>query len=141
MGSVLHGSPRTTPRARAELRAAQASTQALAAQYGLNPKTVAKWRRRTPTEDAPMGPRERRSTVLTAFEEALVVEFRRRTLLPLDDVLGRLREKMPRLSLPGSCQTRCLSHSRTLQVRTRRAAAGDPRIGGARGAWPDAYRP
>ena len=42
MSSVLHGCARTTPRVRAELRAAQASPRALAAQYGLNPKTVAK---------------------------------------------------------------------------------------------------
>jgi hypothetical protein len=28
----------------------------LAARYGLNPKTVAKWRRRGSTADAPMGP-------------------------------------------------------------------------------------
>ena len=53
-----------------------------------------------------MGPRERRSTVLTALEEAVVVEFRRRTLLPLDDVLGRLRETLPRLSR--SALHRCL---------------------------------
>ena len=38
-----------------------------------------------------MGPRARRSTVLTEAEEQIAVEFRRRTLLPLDDVLGCLR--------------------------------------------------
>jgi hypothetical protein len=36
-----------------------------------------------------MGPRSPRSTVLTLIEEAMIVEFRRRTLLPLDDVMGR----------------------------------------------------
>jgi hypothetical protein len=35
---------------------------------------------------------------LTAAEEAIVVEFRRRSLLPLDDVLGCLRETVPALS-------------------------------------------
>jgi hypothetical protein len=40
----LHGSARTMPRVQAELQAAQASTRALAAQYGLDSKTVAKWR-------------------------------------------------------------------------------------------------
>src|SRR5918997_872292 len=83
MASGLHGSARTTPRVRAELQAAQAPTRSLAARYGLNPKTVAKWRRRTTVTDAPMGPRRPRSTVLTEAEEAIVVEFRRRTLLPL----------------------------------------------------------
>ena len=82
MGSVLHGSARTTPRLRAELQASQESSRSLAARYGLNPKTVAKWRNRTTTADAPMGPREPKSTVLTSAEEAIVVEFRRRTLLP-----------------------------------------------------------
>ena len=75
MGSVLHGSARTTPRVRAELQAtrtSRTSTRALAARYGLNPKTVAKWRRRTVTADAPMGPRWRRSTALSPAEEAVV---------------------------------------------------------------------
>jgi len=39
-----------------------------------------------------MGHRDPRSTVLTLAEEAVVVEFRRRTLLPLDDVLGCLKD-------------------------------------------------
>jgi hypothetical protein len=53
MAGVLHGSARTTPRIRAELQASQESSRALAAEYGLNPKTVAKWRTRTVTTDAP----------------------------------------------------------------------------------------
>ncbi len=107
MAGLLHGSARTTPRVRAELQAAQESTRALAARYGLNPKTVAKWRGRTNTADAAMGPRQPRSTVLTEAEEAIVVEFRRRTLLPLDDVLGCLREAVPTLSR--SALHRCLA--------------------------------
>lgn len=46
MASVLHGSARTTPRPRAEFQASQESTRSLAARYGVNPKTVAKWRGR-----------------------------------------------------------------------------------------------
>jgi hypothetical protein len=38
VGSVLHGSARTTPCLRAEFQASQESTRALAARYGLNPK-------------------------------------------------------------------------------------------------------
>jgi hypothetical protein len=67
---------------------------------------VAKWRARQTTADAPMGPRRPRSTVLTEAEEAIVVEFRRRTLLPLDDVLGCLREAIP--ALTRSALHRCL---------------------------------
>jgi hypothetical protein len=40
MASVLHGSARTTPRIRAELKAAQ--DRRPASQYGLNVKTVLK---------------------------------------------------------------------------------------------------
>jgi hypothetical protein len=53
-----------------------------------------------------MGPRKPHSTVLTPVEEAMIVEFRRRTLLPLDDVLGCLRESIPRLTR--SSLHRCL---------------------------------
>ena len=106
MGSVLHGSARTTPRIRAELQASQESSRALAARYSLDPKTVRKWRGRTTTADAPMGPKAPKSTVLTPAEEAIVVEFRRRTLLPLDDVLGCLMDTIPNLSR--SALHRCL---------------------------------
>jgi len=92
MASVLHGSARTTPRIRAELQASKESARSLAARYDLNPKTVRKWRQRTTTADAPMGPKAPKSTVLTPAEEAIVVAFRQKTLLPLDDVLGCLRD-------------------------------------------------
>lgn len=106
MADVLHGSARTTPRVRAELQASQEKTSTLARQYDLSRTTVAKWRVRTTTSDAPMGPRNPRSTVLTQVEEAMIVEFRRRTLLPLDDVFGCLRESIPRLTR--SSLHRCL---------------------------------
>ena len=106
MASVLHGSARTTPRLRAELQASQESARALASRYSLNPKTVNKWRKRTTTADARMGPKAPRSTVLTPAEEAIVVAFRQKTLLPLDDVLGCLRDTIPNLSR--SALHRCL---------------------------------
>ena len=106
MATTLHGSARTTPRLRAELQSSQASTAALARQYGLNAKTVAKWRRRDHTADRPMGPRVPRSAALSPVQEAMVVEFRRRTLLPLDDVFGCLRLELPGLSR--SALHRCL---------------------------------
>src|SRR5215211_2127801 len=106
MAGVLHGSARTTPRVRAELQASQEATRILAARHGLNPKTVQKWRKRTTTVDQPMGPKRPRSTTLTEAEEAIVVAFRRRTLLPLDDGLGCLRESIP--TLTRSALHRCL---------------------------------
>jgi transposase InsO family protein len=106
MASVLHGSARTTPRIRAELQASKESTRALAARYRLNPKTVAKWRGRNTTAYAAMGPHSPRSTILSPAEEAIIVEFRRRTLLPLDDVMGCLRDTIP--ALTRSALHRCL---------------------------------
>ena len=106
MAGLLHGSARTTPRVRAELQASQEATRVLAVRYGLNPKTVTKWRKRTTTADQPMGPTRPRSTTLTEAEEAIVVEFRRRTLLSLDAVLGCLRESIPKLTR--SALHRCL---------------------------------
>jgi hypothetical protein len=53
-----------------------------------------------------MGPHDSRSTVLTPIEEAMIAEFRRRTLLPLDDVLGCLKDSIPKLTR--SSLHRCL---------------------------------
>ena len=69
MAAGLHGSARTTPRVRAELRASQEGPRAPAARCGLNPETVAKWRGRSGTADAAMGPGRPRSTVLSEAEE------------------------------------------------------------------------
>jgi hypothetical protein len=118
MAPGLHGSARTTPRISAELQASQETTRSLAARYGLNPKTVAKWRHRTTTADQQMGPSRPRSSVPTEAEAAIVVEFRRRTLLPLDDVPGCLRETIPKLSR--SALHRCLRAPRHLPLAPRR---------------------
>ncbi len=117
MASVLHGSARTTPCIRAELQASQESSRTLAARYGLNPKTVDKWRKRTSIIDAPMGPKTPQSTVLTPAEEAIVVAFRQKTLLPLDDVLGCLRDTIPNFSR--SALHRCLQRHGHLSTAGR----------------------
>ena len=79
---------------------------ALARQHGINRKTVRKWRERASVEDAPMGPKQPRSTALTPEQEAVVVAFRRHTLLPLDDCLYALQATIPHLSR--SALHRCL---------------------------------
>src|SRR4051812_48838989 len=94
------------PRVRAELQASHQATLALATRQGLNPKTVAKWRKRTVTAARPVGPSRPRGTVLSETEEATVVAFRRRSLLPLDDVLVCLRATVPKLAR--SARHRCL---------------------------------
>ena len=51
-----------------------------------------KWRKRQSVEDMPMGPKERRSTVLTPIEEAAIVALRVQARLPLDDVYVALKD-------------------------------------------------
>ena len=96
MGQVLHGSARTTAAVRRAIQQSQESLKVLAVRYGINPKTVAKWRKRTSLEDRPMGPRAPHSTVLSADEETLIVAFRRHTQLPLDDCLYALQATISR---------------------------------------------
>jgi len=43
--------------------------------YGVNQKTVAKWKKRTAVADLPTGPKEPKSTVLTVEDEAVIVAF------------------------------------------------------------------
>src|SRR5437870_1944610 len=106
MGQLLHGSARTTEAVRRAIQHSQASIRTLAERYGINPKTVAKWKKRKSLSDAPMGPKEPCSTVLSKEEEAIVVTFRRHTLLPLDDCLYALQATLPHLTR--SSLHRCL---------------------------------
>ena len=89
MGQVVPSSVRTTAVIRAAIQRSQESLQTLATRCGINPKTVAKWRKRTTTTDAAMGPMPA-STVLAVEQEAMAVAFRQHTLLPLDDCLYAL---------------------------------------------------
>jgi hypothetical protein len=77
MGQVLHGSARTTEAVRRTIQLHQESVRALARRYGVSPTTIQKWRKRKTTADAPMRPKEIRSTVLTLEEEAIIVAFRK----------------------------------------------------------------
>ncbi|MEJ2410096.1 MAG: IS481 family transposase [Novosphingobium sp.] len=106
MGQVLHGSAKTTHAIRAELQRSQASVASLARKYAINEKTVLKWRHRQSVEDMPMGPKERRSTVLSPMEEAAIVALRVQARLPLDDVYIALKDVIPHLSR--SSLHRCL---------------------------------
>ena len=106
MGQVLHGCATTTEAVRRAIQHSQESLRALAKRYGINPKTVAKWKARDTVGDRPAGPREPRSTSLTVEDEAIVVAFRRHTLLPLDDCLYALQATLPHLTR--SSLHRCL---------------------------------
>ena len=106
MGQIRHGSATTTHAVRAAIQRSQASLAALSKEFGINPKTVAKWRKRQTVEDQKTGPKEPRSTVLSETDEAMIVAFRRHTLLPLDDCLYALQASIPHLTR--SALHRCL---------------------------------
>jgi len=109
MGQVLHGSARTTEAVRRTIQNSQESIRALALRYGINPKTVRKWKGRSSMADAPMGPKVPASTVLSKEEEAIIVAFRKHTLLPLDDCLYALQATIPHLTR--SSLHRCLQRN------------------------------
>jgi len=98
MGQIHHGSATTTAAVRRAIQHSQESLRALAKRYGVNQKTVAKWKKRTSVADLLTGPREPTSTVLSIEEEAIIVAFRRHTLLPLDDCLYALQATIPHLT-------------------------------------------
>jgi transposase InsO family protein len=106
MGQVRHGCATTTHAIRAAIQRSQASNAELSRELGINPKTVAKWRKRQSVEDRKTGPREPRSTVLSEEDEAVIVAFRRHTLLPLDDCFYALQPTIPHLTR--SSLHRCL---------------------------------
>lgn len=104
IGQVRHGSATTKYAVRAA--GLQASLAQLSRVPGINPKTVAKWRKRATVGDMKPGPTQRRSTVLTEADEAMIVAFRRDTLLPPDDCLYGLQSSIPHLTR--STLHRCL---------------------------------
>jgi len=75
-GPGSHGSATTTKVVRRSIQHSQESLRALAKRYGINPKTVAKWRNRNSLADERTGPKDPKSTVLTVEEEAIIVAFR-----------------------------------------------------------------
>lgn len=83
---------------RRAIQNSQESLRALAKRYGINQKTVTKWKQRDTVADRSTDPKEARSTILSIEEEAIIVAFRRHTLLPLDDCLYALQPTIPHLT-------------------------------------------
>ncbi len=100
MGQVLHGSATTTEAIRRAIQQSQESLRALSKRYGINQKTVAKWKKRTSVSDLPTGPTQPCSTVLSVEDEAAIVALRQHTLLPLDDCLYALQPSIPDVPPP-----------------------------------------
>ncbi len=106
MGLVLRSGATTMEAIRRAIQRSQESLRALAGRHGINPKTMAKRKKRGSVSDLPTGPREPLSTVLSVEEEAIIVAFRKHTLLPLDDCLDSLQATIPHLTR--SSLHRCL---------------------------------
>jgi transposase-like protein len=74
---------------RRAIQHSQESLRALAGRYGINQKTVAKWKKRTSVADLPTGPKKAASTVLSPDEEAIVIAFRRQGLTHYEFICKR----------------------------------------------------
>ena len=90
MGQVLHGCATTTEAIRRAIQRSEASVRALARRHAISATTVQKWRKRETTGE----------------QEAIIVAFRRHTLLRLDDCLYALQATIP--GLTRSSLHRCL---------------------------------
>jgi transposase-like protein len=129
MGQVLHRGATTTEAVRRAIQRSQESLRTLARRHGINPKTVAKWRKRCSVSDLRTGPKSPRSTVLTVEEEAVIVAFRRHTLLPLDDCLYALQATIPHLTR--SSLRRCLERHDISRLRRSKASSREERSSSA----------
>jgi transposase-like protein len=70
--------------------------------------------------------------VLTPVEEAMIVAFRQRTMLPLDDVMGCLRDSIPKLtrsSLHRCLERHGISRLPATEVKTARGRFAETTIG------------
>ena len=94
----MHGSATTTPEIRQAIQTSGLSIRALAARYGVNPKTIVKWKTRFTVKDLPMGPQTARTKALSPTEEATCIAFRIQAMLPLDDCLYALQLMFPHLT-------------------------------------------
>jgi len=125
MGQILHGNATTTAAVRRAIQDSQESLMRLSKRFGINPKTVDKWRKRQTVEDLKAGPKNPRSTVLSVEEEAMIVAFRCHTLLPLDDCLSALQTTIPHLTR--SSLHRCFQRHNISRLPQTQEAGGQPK--------------
>lgn len=95
----IHPRARTTPAIRKEIQEAPSSvsTAELARRFSVNRNTVAKWRKRKSQEDVSHAPKRHWSQKLTASDIQIIVQTRKLTNLPIDDLLVVVN---PQLSNP-----------------------------------------
>ena len=98
MGQILHKNATTTARIRKEIQNSKESGYKLAAKYGINIKTVYKWRKRKTVEDSKSGVSGAKKSNLTMREQQIICAVRKLTWLSLDDLLPVLKPVIPSLS-------------------------------------------
>ena len=105
-GGPPHPCATTTLSMRRAIQTSEEKNTILAARLGVHRKTIAKWKRRDFTSDQRMGPKTPGSRFLSRDDEAIILAYRSRTRLSLDDCLVRLKRLKPHLSR--SALYRCL---------------------------------
>jgi hypothetical protein len=101
-----HSCATTTPRVRRAIQESEEKNIILAKRYGVNRKTIAKWKARDATSDERMGPNNPPPRLLSREDEAIILAYRWRTRLALNDAHFRLKRLMPKLTR--STLYRCL---------------------------------
>jgi hypothetical protein len=134
-----HPSARTNEATRRTIQQSPKSACALAAELDLDPKTIAKWRKRSSTSEMKKGPKAPRALHLDAASEEFVVYYRLITRLGLDDCMTRLAVCFPKLSR--SALHRCFKRRGIARIRPelRMSLAKRPASNAPRRFWVIAY--
>lgn len=134
----LHPRASTTRAKRLEIQESEESDRALAARLKKNVKTVAKWRKRDSTNDAPMGPKRELAGPLSPRQEALIVVFRKVTRASLERPLSVWKPAIPQFKR--STLYRCHRKWGVSRLLKRRGGKDANSAGAARDGFPAVSR-
>lgn len=95
--NIYHPKAKTNLHLRKLIKESRESSRVLAARFGLNPKTVLKWKKRDCFQDKPYGAKTHRS-VLSLGEQKIIVKVRKHLKHNLDDLVLILKSYIPRLN-------------------------------------------
>lgn len=94
---VYHPKAKTNAHLRKLIKESGENSRVLANRFGLNPKTVLKWRRRDVLHDKPYGAKTHHS-VLSLWEQKIIVKVRKHLKHNLDDLVLILKPYIPSLN-------------------------------------------
>ena len=114
MKKPLHKRATTTRKIRRLIQNSPESNPALAQRWGVNVKTIAKWKTRETVDDAPFQQKRHGRLALTPLNEAILLFFRKGGQLPLDDCFRTLQSLIP--ALTRSNLYRCLKRNKVHQL-------------------------